>query len=171
VIASCESNPYAAPESDLVPEDDAPRLPYALIYHRFPAFVIDLMIIQIPGIIFIYAWQTTVPTYPAFLDVIGIIAWIGCYMIYATAYESSSTQATLGKQLFGLRVVDLAGNRLSVRTAFTRNLFKGLSHIGGFGYFMQPFTTRKQALHDILASALVIRDKSMFKRSQDNNTS
>jgi uncharacterized RDD family membrane protein YckC len=72
--------------------------------------------------------------------------------------ESSSWQATLGKKILGLRVTDLAGNRITFARASGRFFGKILSGmILGIGFLMAGFTARKQALHDILAGCLVLR--------------
>jgi uncharacterized RDD family membrane protein YckC len=78
--------------------------------------------------------------------------------IYYAALESSAWQATLGKKVLGLRVTDLAGNRISFARASGR--FFGMILSGmilGIGFLMAGFTARKQALHDILAGCLVLR--------------
>jgi uncharacterized RDD family membrane protein YckC len=72
--------------------------------------------------------------------------------------ESSSYQGTLGKMIFGLKVTDLYGNRISFERATGRNFAKILSAmILGIGYLMVAFTERKQGLHDLLAGTLVRR--------------
>lgn len=72
--------------------------------------------------------------------------------------ESSAWQATLGKKILGLKVTDLAGNRISFARASGRFFGKILSGmILGIGFLMAGFTERKQALHDILAGCLVLR--------------
>jgi uncharacterized RDD family membrane protein YckC len=78
--------------------------------------------------------------------------------IYYASMESSSWQATLGKKILGLRVTDLAGNRITFARASGRFFGKILSGmILGIGFLMAGFTARKQALHDILAGCLVLR--------------
>jgi uncharacterized RDD family membrane protein YckC len=78
--------------------------------------------------------------------------------IYYASMESSSWQATLGKKILGLKVTDLAGNRISFARASGRFFGKILSGmILGIGFLMAGFTQRKQALHDILAGCLVLR--------------
>ena len=78
--------------------------------------------------------------------------------IYYASLESSSWQATLGKKLLGLKVTDLAGNRITFARASGRFFGKILSGmILGIGFLMAGFTARKQALHDILAGCLVLR--------------
>ena len=72
--------------------------------------------------------------------------------------ESSSLQATLGKMIFGMKVTDLNGNRISFARATGRHFAKYLSSMILFiGYIMAGFTERKQALHDMIAGTLVIR--------------
>jgi uncharacterized RDD family membrane protein YckC len=72
--------------------------------------------------------------------------------------ESSAWQATLGKKILGLKVTDLSGNRITFARASGRFFGKILSGmILGIGFLMAGFTARKQALHDILAGCLVLR--------------
>lgn len=80
-----------------------------------------------------------------------------CWFYHAIC-ESSSTQATLGKLLCGLRVTDLNGNRISFGKASVRFVGKVLSvAIFFIGYLMVGWTTQKQTLHDILAGCFVIK--------------
>jgi len=56
-------------------------------------------------------------------------------------------------------VTDLAGNRVSFARAsgrFFAKLITGLIPLG-IGYIMAGITERKQALHDMIASCLVLR--------------
>jgi uncharacterized RDD family membrane protein YckC len=76
--------------------------------------------------------------------------------LYEAFMTSSSTQATLGKMLVGLRVTDEAGQRISFEKATIRFLAKLVSgFILGIGYLMVAFTDRKQGLHDMIAGTLV----------------
>ena len=78
--------------------------------------------------------------------------------LYEAFMESSSYQATLGKMIFGMKVTDLNGNRISFERATGRHFAKWLSAmILGIGYIMVGFTERKQGLHDLLAGTLVRR--------------
>src|SRR5208337_836771 len=78
--------------------------------------------------------------------------------LYEAFMESSSYQATLGKMIFGMKVTDLNGNRISFGRATGRHFAKWLSGmILCIGYMMVGFTERKQGLHDMLAGTLVRR--------------
>ena len=77
---------------------------------------------------------------------------------YFALFESSTMQSTPGKRALGLIVTDLQGNRISIPRALGRYVAKILSGlILLIGYIMVAFTERKQGLHDIIASTLVLR--------------
>ena len=78
--------------------------------------------------------------------------------LYEALMESSSYQATLGKMIFGMKVTDLFGNRISFARATGRHFAKILSGmILGIGFIMVGLTERKQGLHDMVAGTLVRR--------------
>jgi len=90
----------------------------------------------------------------------GVLAvlTIGASWLYEALMLSSSYQATLGKMIFGMKVTDLRGNRLSFAHATGRHFAKWISSlILGIGYIMVGFTERKQGLHDMIAGTLVRR--------------
>lgn len=73
--------------------------------------------------------------------------------LYWASFESSAWQATLGKRVFGLQVTDLPGRRVSFARASGRHFGKLIF----VGFILAGFTAKKQALHDMMASCLVIR--------------
>lgn len=77
--------------------------------------------------------------------------------LYGAGFESSYWQATPGKRLLRIYVTDLHGRRVSFARALLRTLAKQISAPFFLGYFPAAFTARKQALHDLLASCLVLR--------------
>ena len=90
----------------------------------------------------------------------GILAvlTIAASWLYEALMESSSYQATLGKMIFGMKVTDLYGNRISFARATGRHFAKILSGmILCIGFIMVGFTERKQGLHDLIAGTLVTR--------------
>ncbi len=79
--------------------------------------------------------------------------------LYHAYLESGDKQATYGKQVLGLYVTDLMGNRVTFGRAsgrFFAKIVTGMVPLG-IGYMMAGFTERKQALHDMIASCLVLR--------------
>jgi uncharacterized RDD family membrane protein YckC len=87
--------------------------------------------------------------------------WLGDVVVnwlYFALMESSVQQGTLGKMAIGLKVTDLAGNRIGFGRASGRFFGKYLSTmILCIGYLFIVFTDRKQALHDLMASCLVLK--------------
>ena len=86
------------------------------------------------------------------------IILIAAQWLYFAVMESSSHQATVGKLAVGVKVTDMYGDRISFGRATGRYFGKILSGlIMMIGYLMAAFTEKKQALHDILASTLVLK--------------
>jgi len=78
--------------------------------------------------------------------------------LYFALLESSSKQATIGKMVMGIIVTDINGNKLDFAKALVRNLCRIISSAILFiGYIMAAFTEKKQALHDMIASTLVLK--------------
>jgi uncharacterized RDD family membrane protein YckC len=102
------------------------------------------------------------PEIPA--AVISAIIFVGLASIllgwiYNAGMESSRHQGTLGKMALGLTVTDLQGRSIGFGHASGRYFAKiitGLIPLG-IGYAMAGFTEKKQALHDMIASCLVLR--------------
>ncbi len=88
---------------------------------------------------------------------VAIVLIVVGQWLYFALMESSSKQATVGKMALGIVVTDLSGNRISFGRATGRYFGKIVSGmILCIGYFMAGFTERKQALHDIMSSCLVV---------------
>jgi len=83
---------------------------------------------------------------------------LGTWLYYAYC-ESSDWQATPGKKVLNLIVTDLNGDRVSFGRASGRFFAKMISGMIplGIGYIMAGFTEKRQALHDMIASCLVLR--------------
>jgi len=92
--------------------------------------------------------------------------WVLLTFLYWPVLESTARRATLGKGLLGLVVADADGGRLSFMRSLLRNLAKIISSIPfGIGFLLAAFTGRKQALHDLITKAVVLRQgaSSMVK--------
>ena len=87
-----------------------------------------------------------------------LIGIVGGWLYYAYC-ESSEWQATPGKKVLNLSVTDIEGKRISFGRASGRFFAKMISGLipFGIGYIMAGFTEKKQALHDMIASCLVLR--------------
>jgi uncharacterized RDD family membrane protein YckC len=80
--------------------------------------------------------------------------------VYAVLMECSKKQATLGKQLLGIKVCDEEGRSISFGRSLLRNLGKWLSTLTfGLGYLFGFFDRKQQCLHDKLAGTLVVKER------------
>ena len=80
--------------------------------------------------------------------------------LYYACLESSKSQATLGKRIVGIKIVDYNGKRITFGRASGRHFSKLISAlILGVGFLMIAFTSEKQGLHDIIAKCYVIKHK------------
>ncbi len=93
--------------------------------------------------------------------------WVLITFLYWPVLESTSLRATIGKAMVGLVVADVDGGGLSFVRSLLRNLAKIISAIPFFiGFLLAAFTTRKQALHDLITKAVVLRKgASSFARA------
>jgi uncharacterized RDD family membrane protein YckC len=129
-------------------------LAYGGFWARFAALIIDNAILTIVAIVLI-AVASLVDE--ALVALATAIYFIGA-LLYWPIMECSARQATLGKQLLGLQVSTVAGERLSFLRSLGRNLAKIISGLPLYiGFLLAAFTSRKQALHDIIASCVVVR--------------
>jgi uncharacterized RDD family membrane protein YckC len=93
------------------------------------------------------------------------IATIVIQWLYSAYFESSEKQATLGKQAMSLIVTDVNGGRISFGKASMRHfariiptMIPFLGYIYFFAdYLCQPFTEKKQTLHDLMSGTLVLK--------------
>ena len=88
---------------------------------------------------------------------------------YYILTECSALQGTLGKRVLGLRVADLDGRRLRLGRASLRYAGRLVSAMPWqFGFVMAGFTSKKQALHDMLArTVVVVADKQAEAAAPD----
>ena len=124
---------------------------YAGFWIRLVALVIDcIIIVPLNNYILSYLGDGSILR----ILVPNIIWWA-----YTAGLTSSNLQATLGKKILGLKVVDLNGNRISFGQStgrFFASILSGL--ILGIGYLMVAFNPKKQGLHDQIAGTYVIKN-------------
>lgn len=131
--------------------------PYAGFWLRVVAWVIDVVVMSfLAGGVALLAWLAgayeQVDGGTLALGIWGL-ALAGCVLM-----EASPLQATPGKLALELKVTDAEGHRLGPGRALARVVGKVLSVLTlGIGYVMAGATKRRQAWHDRLAGALVVR--------------
>lgn len=172
-------NPYNAPKAAAVDPDYKQQTStggytgYAGFWLRWVAAVIDNILLQIVilplsfiigivlgGLIVGGGGDPSASGPQLMLNLIGAGLSLVIQIGYNVFMISSARQATLGKMAMGLKVTDLYGKRITVGQAFGREFGKILSGlILMIGYIMAGFTAKKQALHDMLASTLVLKTR------------
>lgn len=139
---------------------------YSGLFRRLFAFTIDVLLIICSYVVlgFILGFQivfSPILTLPMlglwFFGGMISFAWL-----YFALQESSKWQATLGKRVLGLKVVNLNGERITFIRASVRYFSKIISRaVLMIGFLMILFTKKKQALHDKIAKTLIIKNKPL----------
>ena len=144
---------------------------YAGFWIRVVAYLIDAAVLGIPTFILFAIFGGGMGALagrnqdPSTINPAAIVAAMGtmilvvlainfCYFIFM---ESSAKQATVGKMVLGLKVINANGGRISMGQSVGRTLSKLLSSILYIGYIMVGVTEKKQGLHDMIAGTFVVR--------------
>lgn len=138
---------------------------YAGAFKRFAAFFVDSLILlgayMMMGFILSLSTFSTQLTQFPMLGFIWIAGMAASSWLYYASFESSKRQATIGKQVLGLKVTDLQGSRIGFWRATGRYFGKFISRLlFCIGFLMVFFTKKKQGLHDKMADTLVIHSRS-----------
>ncbi len=160
-----------------------PVVAYAGFWLRFVAHILDGLIIGLPVTIVVMilvlssgfgSFIKNLPNAPddpteAFGNAVGaaffvgiglivLVALLGSWLYYAL-FESSSWQATPGKKVLNIFVTDINGAPVSFGRATGRYFSKYITQLIPLliGFILAGLTERKQALHDMIASTLVLR--------------
>lgn len=153
-------------ETLLDSEEITPGTPtrFAGFWIRFVAYILDALIVGAAYTVLLGAiiglmgidgfgnWARD-PSTSISLNFLSFIIGLG----YFAFMESSEKQATLGKMVMNLKVVDDQGQRLSTGRAAGRYLGKIVSSIILLiGFIMVAFHPQKKGLHDVMANTLVV---------------
>lgn len=122
---------------------------YAGFWRRVSAYTLDSLILFIAAI----ALAVILEDHELLLTLaLLVVIWL-----YRAGMASSAMQATLGKKAMSIKVAGLSGERIS----FARSSGRFISEVlfGGF-FFMAGFTKKRQAVHDMMASTLVVSSRA-----------
>ena len=149
--------------------------PYIGFFRRATAFIIDNLLISIPPALLclpLVLWQARLwsqlppgeaeSAAQAGMIIILYVLWqllsLLTFWLYNAFCESSSWQATLGKRLLRIKVVNERGRRLTFLHATGRAFAKLLSYVTFYiGFVMAGCTKRNRALHDMIAQTYVVQ--------------
>lgn len=160
-----ENIPTVETEPTVAPPGEAKLSQYraAGFWIRLFAFLLDLLVIAGLNAIIWDSWlpvatqssflYKVIHTNGLFLGITGAL-----YFILMTRYF----QQTLGKMIFGIKVVQRSGEPLSWITVIFRELVaRSLSQIMGLnlGYIVCWFNAEKRCVHDFLSDTWVVYEK------------
>jgi uncharacterized RDD family membrane protein YckC len=161
--ADAAASPYAPPTAHVADVAESLTGPtvYAGFWVRYVAVVLDTLLAGLAGAVigfvvgFVGALLGLGEDGTTWLGGVAgaVIGWL-----YFAVTESSQHRASPGKRALRLQVLTADGERrISFLRATGRWAARYLSLLPFLiGYLMQPFTARKQALHDLLAGTVVV---------------
>ena len=161
--ASCGTRVAESSPSAGVPSVDAMAVVpvghlYAGFWRRVAAYLVDYGLLLIGGIL-LGVVSGLLGTAEQTIEVIGVVYAFFGFWLYCAIMESSPRQATFGKMALGIKVTDIAGERIGFGRATGRYFGEILSGLSlGIGYLMAGFTRQRQGLHDKMAGTLVVRN-------------
>lgn len=180
VCVSCGqplSGVWDSPKSDLVSSDleTGGEISYAGFWERFAALILDNLILLGAWLVFAFIFAfifgliiglvsvggSSAATLQRYMPFFALASY-GVFFLLVGSYfvlmESGEQGATFGKRVLKVRVVDADGRRISRGRALGRFAAHWISDITlCIGYLIQPFTPRKQALHDMISGTLVVK--------------
>jgi uncharacterized RDD family membrane protein YckC len=109
---------------------------------RLVAYLIDILVFSIPGLIA-----------NLFIPFLGpLLLWF----LYAPVLECSSLCATIGKKVMRLQVRGIRGQQINFKAALLRAIIKQASCMFFPIFLLIFFTRERQTLHDLAADTLVL---------------
>jgi uncharacterized RDD family membrane protein YckC len=127
---------------------NGPSGPRASFGRRLVAYILDYVIIAIPGVIL----------FAIFGRAAGYALWIALAIAYNTYFEGGPTGQTLGKRALGIRVYDFTrGGPIGYGRGFVRWIGKLVSGLlCGLGFLWMLWDKEKQAWDDKFATTVVV---------------
>ncbi len=166
---------------EVISSSEQSQVKYAGFWLRFVAYLIDqfvisaaVIIVTIPVILGIIAFGLNLKEIKNSSDfftqggllmvggivglvVLAILVFIVMIWLYYALMESSKFGGTLGKMAVSIKVVDYEYNRISFGRATGRYFSRIITNMTFLiGFIIAGFTPKKQALHDLMTSCLVV---------------
>ncbi|QCJ45279.1 RDD family protein [Bacillus sp. S3] len=147
-------------EEDRIPDPVLQSFPvrYAGFWMRFWAYLLDLIVVGSIGRLLINplfrALDISLSEFNMFAPIsIASAVIFYLYFVLMTKYFKQ----TLGKMVFGLKVIDLKSDKLSWGTVLFREwIGRFISATVIIGYCLVAFLPKKQGLHDLFTDTTVI---------------
>lgn len=138
---------------------------YAGFWMRFWAYIVDLIIIASIGRLLVNPIfrLLDVPLYSSYytikafapITIVMAIVFYGYFVVMTKLFNQ-----TLGKMIFGLKVVQIDGSELTWGTIIFREwIGRFISATIWVGYLIVAFLPKKQGLHDLFSETTVIHER------------
>lgn len=140
----------------MIVKSDSFLFPAGLLYRSGAAFIdLFILILLYYGL---YRLGVNMPDISIFIfSVVDAFFWVSTFFYYAILEWKYG--ATPGKMLMEIKVIPSQG-KMTIWKSMLRNVLKVFSlGLLAIGYILIFFTKKRQALHDILAGCLVIKEK------------
>lgn len=151
-----KSSPLSSGKGEWIPPAG-----YASPAQRLGAFIVDFVLIGAAIFFLTFLAALLAPGLfddPDFNVFFANVLPLPLTCVYYVGMESSRLQATPGKIMLGIKVVDFEGKRAGLLRTTVRYFAKTISSALFFlGFLMILFTKRRQGLHDMMAGCLVVR--------------
>lgn len=129
----------------------------APFWGRAVAKIFDMLTLIVPvAALAFLAWRFGPPEAFPIVLFIGLVGWSFLFWIYSAIAESRYGQ-TLGKRLFGLRVVRESGARISIGQGIVRQLPMFLQ-VFAIDALFALFTDKHQRAFELLSKTRVVKD-------------
>ena len=133
---------------------------YASFWRRLGAYVLGLNLFMV-GLVTFFVGLVRADKFMQSLPDAAVVGMLLIPFVVGWLYQammlSSRRQATLGMLALGVFVTNQNGYRLTFGRATARQFAKFLSYITlGIGFFIQPFTRKRQTLHDLIVRSVVL---------------
>lgn len=136
---------------------------YAGFWLRLAAYFIDTIIFTAAFVVLLFIavllstvlFQATINLEYFRIIIAAPILILQC--LYFSLFESSTKQATIGKLIVGIQVVNYKGKKIEFVTALGRYFARIVSTLTIYiGFLMALWTDKKQTLHDKMTKTLVV---------------
>lgn len=144
----------------IVEQPSFPRVKFAGFWMRFWAFLLDGLVIFGLNRLFVFLFLQWLNIENGVVLSFIALAIGFSYFVFMTKKFGQ----TLGKMVFGLKVISKTGEPLSWGTVIFREVVGRYMHqVFWFFYLLYllvPFTKRKQGIHDYIADTYVVHEES-----------
>ena len=129
---------------------------------RALAWAVDAAAIAFAGMLVAQAGKLVSKVSPDVASAVSVVSYFVISVVYAIVLEWRWRGQTIGKRLFGLRVIDMHGLRLRLPQIAIRNLLRFVDMLPFFylvGGLTAVFSRNAQRLGDMAANTIVTRDR------------